>query len=46
MRASNLQITKVHYIRGQQPQMLHRYQGAIDDLIAGVTAEPLNLAKG
>jgi hypothetical protein len=30
-----------HYIRGQQHQMVHRYQGAIDDLIAGVMAEPL-----
>jgi hypothetical protein len=45
-RASNLQITKDHYIRSQQHQMLHRYQGAIVDLIAGVTAESLNLAKG
>jgi len=26
--------------------MLHRYQGAIVDLIAGVRAESLNLAKG
>jgi len=26
--------------------MLHRYQGAIVDIIAGVTAESLNLAKG
>jgi len=45
-RASNLQITKDHYIRGQQHQMLHRYQGAIVDLIVGVRAESLNLAKG
>jgi integrase len=46
LQHSNLQITKDHYIRGQQHQMLHRYQRAIDDIIAGVTAEPLNLGKG
>jgi integrase len=46
LQHTNLQITKDHYIRGQQHQMLHRYQHAIDDLIAGVTAEPMNLAKG
>ena len=44
-RASNLQITKHHYICGQQLQMLHLYEGAIVDLIAGVRAESLNLAK-
>jgi integrase len=46
LQHTNLQMTKDHYIRGQQHQMLHRYQDAIDALIAGVTAEPLNLAKG
>jgi hypothetical protein len=29
-----------------QHQMIHRYQGAIVDLIAGMSAEPLNLGKG
>jgi integrase/recombinase XerD len=42
----NLQITRKHYIRGQQHQMVHRYQSAIDALIAEVTNEPLNLIKG
>jgi integrase len=42
----NFQITRNHYIRGQQHQMLHRYQDAIDALIADVTAEPLRLSKG
>jgi integrase len=35
----NIQITKDHYIRGQQHQMLHRYQDAIDALIADVTID-------
>jgi integrase/recombinase XerD len=42
----NLQITKNHYIRGQQHQMLHRYRDAITALIADVTAEPLKLRRG
>lgn len=41
----NLQITRKHYIRGQQHQMLHRYQSAIDALIADVTDEPLKLHR-
>ncbi|MGE0854181.1 MAG: tyrosine-type recombinase/integrase [Hyphomicrobiaceae bacterium] len=40
---TNLQMTKDHYIRGQQHQMLHRYRDAIDALIAEVAAEPLTL---
>jgi integrase/recombinase XerD len=39
----NLQVTKNHYIRGQQHQMLYRYRDAIHDLIAEATAEPLKL---
>jgi integrase/recombinase XerD len=39
----NLQITKNHYIRGQQHQMLHRYQDAIGALISDVMAEPRDL---
>jgi integrase/recombinase XerD len=42
----NLQITRNHYIRGQQHRMLHRYQSAIDALIADVTIEPLKLRRG
>jgi integrase len=42
----NLQMTRDHYIHGQQHQMLHRYQGAIDALIAAETAEPLKLRRG
>ena len=42
----NLQMAWDYYIRGQQDQMVHRYQGAIDALIAGGTAEPLELLKG
>jgi hypothetical protein len=34
-----------HYVRGQQHQMLHRYHGAIDAMIAGVASEPLGLRK-
>jgi integrase/recombinase XerD len=45
LQHTNLQMTKDHYIRGQQHQMLQRYQGAIDLMIAEVTAEPLNLLK-
>jgi integrase len=45
LQHSNLQITKDHYVRGQQHQMLHRYQFAIDDIIACVTAEALNIQK-
>jgi integrase/recombinase XerD len=41
----NFQITKDHYIRGQQHQMLHRYQDAIDALIADVMAEPRDLGE-
>jgi integrase len=40
LQHTNLQITKDHYVRGQQHQMLHRYHGAIDAMIAGVTASP------
>jgi integrase len=42
----NFQMTRDHYIRGQQHQMLHRYRDAIDTLIADVTSEPLELRKG
>jgi integrase len=45
LQHTNLQMTKDHYIRGQQHQMLHGYHDAIDTLIAEVTAEPLNLRK-
>ena len=45
LQHSNLQITRDHYVRGQQHQMLHRYHGAIDAMIADVTAEPLGLSK-
>jgi len=45
LQHSNLQITKDHYVRGQQHQMLHRYHGAIDAIIAEVSAEPLGLSK-
>jgi integrase/recombinase XerD len=45
LQHSNLQVTRDHYVRGQQHQMLHRYHGAIDAMIAGVTAEPLGLSK-
>jgi integrase len=38
----NLQMTRDHYIRGQQHEMLHRYWDAIDALIADGTAEPLS----
>jgi integrase len=41
----NLQITRNHYIRGQQHQMLHRYQDAICALITDVMAEALELRK-
>jgi integrase len=41
----NLQITKDHYIRGQQHQMLHRYQDAIGALIADVMAEARDLRE-
>jgi integrase/recombinase XerD len=41
----NLQITKNHYIRGQQHQMLHRYQDAIGTLIADVMTEPRDLRE-
>jgi integrase len=46
LQHKNFQITRNHYIRGQQHQMLYRYQGAIDALIADVTAEPIRLCKG
>jgi hypothetical protein len=42
--ASNLQITKHHYICSQQHQMLHLYESAVVDLVA-MGAESLNLAK-
>jgi hypothetical protein len=45
LQHTNLQMTKDHYTRGQQHQMLHRYHDAIDALIADVTAEPLILRK-
>jgi integrase/recombinase XerD len=45
LQHSNLQVTRDHYVRGQQHQMLHRYHGAIDAMIADVTAEPLGLNK-
>ena len=45
LQHSNLQITRDYYVRGQQHQMLHRYHGAIDAMIADVTAEPLRLSK-
>jgi integrase/recombinase XerD len=41
----NLQISKDHYIRGQQHQMLHGYQDAIGALIADVMAEPRDLRE-
>jgi hypothetical protein len=42
---TTLQMTRDHYIRGQQHQMLHRYHDAIDALIAEVAAEPLTLLE-
>jgi integrase/recombinase XerD len=42
LQHKNLQITKNNYIRGQQHQM-HRYQAAIDAVIANVTGELLKL---
>jgi integrase len=45
LQHTNLQMTKDHYIRGQQHQMLHRYHDAIDALIAEVAAESLTLLE-
>jgi integrase len=39
LQHKNLQITKDHYIRGQQHQMRHRYRDAIAAFIAEVAAE-------
>lgn len=41
----NFQITRNHYVGGHQRQMLHGYREAIDALVAGVTAEPLELYR-
>ena len=46
LQHTDLQIAWEYYIRGQQHQMVHRYQGAIDALVADVTAGPLELCKG
>jgi hypothetical protein len=42
---NNLKMTKDHYIRGQQHQMLHRYHDTFDVLMAQVAAEPLTFLE-
>lgn len=45
LQHANLQVTMRHYVHGQQHQAAHKYHAAIDDLIARVAAEPLDLGE-
>lgn len=43
LQHTTFETTRKHYIRGRQHQAMHSYHGAIDDLIAEVEAEHLQL---